>query len=83
MKYHKEINALELTTQIKQGKLTLAGNNVLKIYGLLNCKSGRRMKKLNRVFFHNEHEAIQLGFRPCGHCLKTKYEVWKSTGNRP
>jgi len=50
----------------------------LKIYGTLNCKSGKRMKMVNRIFFRLEYEAISLGYRPCGHCMKKKYEVWKN-----
>ena len=33
------------------------------------------MKKENRVFFRSETEAKQLGFRPCGHCMKLKYQL--------
>ena len=55
----------------------MAGNLSLKIYGTLSCKSGKRMKKENRVFFKNEAEAIELGFRPCGHCLRAEYVRWK------
>lgn len=39
-----------------------------KIFGLLGCKSGMRMKKENRVFFHTMREAIELGYRPCMNC---------------
>jgi Metal binding domain of Ada len=53
--------------------ITLAGNKKLKIYGTLQCTSGKRIKKENRVFFKDETEAILLGFRPCGHCLHQKY----------
>jgi len=45
---------------------------------LLNCKSGKRMKKENRVFFSTENEAIKSNFRPCGHCMKTEYKKWKN-----
>ncbi|WP_335904580.1 Ada metal-binding domain-containing protein [Leptospira venezuelensis] len=62
---------------IRKRKLDFAGNLKLKIYGTLSCESGKRMKKENRIFFSSEKEAISLGFRPCGHCLKEKYKVWK------
>jgi methylphosphotriester-DNA--protein-cysteine methyltransferase len=55
---------------IRKGEIPFAGNLKLKIYGKLNCRSGKRMKKENRVFFASEKEAIASGFRPCGHCLK-------------
>ncbi|WP_208728780.1 Ada metal-binding domain-containing protein [Leptospira selangorensis] len=63
---------------IRKKKLALAGNLKLKIYGTLSCNSGKRMNKQNRIFFTSEKEAIHLGFRPCRHCLKEKYKVWKN-----
>ncbi|WP_281166870.1 Ada metal-binding domain-containing protein [Segetibacter koreensis] len=50
----------------------------LKIYGKLNCISGKRMLKQNRVFFCTEAEAIKNGFRPCGHCMRSDYKKWKN-----
>ena len=49
----------------------------MKIYGMLNCKRGKRMKTTNRVFFVSEKEAVNNGFRPCGHCLNVLYKQWK------
>lgn len=66
-----------LLSLIKNRKILWAGNRKLKIYGKLNCKSGKRMKNQNRVFFQNEQEAIALGFRPCGHCMRLEYLDWK------
>ena len=66
-----------LLSLIKNRKILWAGNCKLKIYGKLNCKSGKRMKNQNRVFFQNEQEAIALGFRPCGHCMRLEYLDWK------
>lgn len=66
-----------LLSLIKNRKILWAGNRKLKIYGKLNCKSGKRMKNQNRVFFQNEQEAITLGFRPCGHCMRLEYLNWK------
>jgi len=37
------------------------------------------MKKENRVFFSSEQEAINNGYRPCGHCMIEKYKIWKKT----
>ena len=67
--------ALELL--IIGGKVTLGGNKKLKIYGKLRCKSGKRMKPANRVFFSDEQEAINAGYRPCGHCMPHEYQIWK------
>ena len=74
---HTEINDTELRKLIRQKKICFGGNKKLKIYGTLACKSGKRMKKENRVFFVSEKEAISQGYRPCGHCLKSKYQKWK------
>ncbi|MGN6478422.1 MAG: Ada metal-binding domain-containing protein [Flavipsychrobacter sp.] len=50
----------------------------LKIYGSLSCSSGKRMKRSNRIFFVSEAEAIENGYRPCGHCMKNEYKNWKN-----
>jgi methylphosphotriester-DNA--protein-cysteine methyltransferase len=75
---HLEINLEDLHQKIRQKRICLGGNLKLKIYGTLRCKSGKRMKKQNRVFFSSELEAIENNFRPCGHCMKSKYKIWKN-----
>jgi methylphosphotriester-DNA--protein-cysteine methyltransferase len=45
-----------------------AGHKGYKIFGTLDCKSGMRMKKENRVFFLNLEDAIIAGYRPCKLC---------------
>ncbi|TGM13199.1 metal-binding protein [Leptospira selangorensis] len=77
MLLHSQFQSQEIRSLIRKKKLALAGNLKLKIYGTLSCNSGKRMNKQNRIFFSSEKEAIHLGFRPCGHCLKEKYKVWK------
>lgn len=67
-----------LLLAIKRGIISYAGNSKLKIYGRLNCKSGKRMKAKNRVFFKDRDEALNFGYRPCGHCLKEEYKNWKN-----
>lgn len=74
---HSEITDTDLRKRIKQKKICYGGNKKLKIYGTLKCKSGRRMKRENRVFFVSEKEAVKHGYRPCGHCMKNKYQRWK------
>jgi methylphosphotriester-DNA--protein-cysteine methyltransferase len=69
---HLDIASPELHRLLKSGALTFAGNRTLKIYGLLTCGSGKRMKKENRVFFANEHEAKRAGYRPCGNCMRRR-----------
>lgn len=68
-----------LQSLIANGKITLGGYRKNKIYGLLNCNSGKRMKTENRVFFTNEQEAIAAGYRPCGNCMPAQYKQWKQT----
>ncbi|RYJ40530.1 Ada metal-binding domain-containing protein [Flavobacterium beibuense] len=74
---HSEISNTLLRAKIKAGEISFGGNKELKIYGQLSCKSGKRMKQENRVFFGSELEAIENQFRPCGHCMKTEYKKWK------
>jgi hypothetical protein len=63
---------------LNSGSIRLAGNRKLKIYGTLNCSSGKRIKTENRLFFESETEAISAGYRPCGHCMKEAYQKWKA-----
>jgi hypothetical protein len=58
---HKDLTAVILRNRIKKKEIILAGNEQLKIYGLLFCTSGKRMKKENRVFFESEICALQNG----------------------
>lgn len=76
---HIEITDAVLRTKILRKEIILGGNKKLKIYGTLQCNSGKRMKRENRVFFSSEEEALQNGFRPCGHCLMEKYKIWKNS----
>jgi methylphosphotriester-DNA--protein-cysteine methyltransferase len=70
MMKHADLTSQKLFRLIKNKEVQWAGNARLRIYGKLNCWSGKRMKKENRVFFKTKGEAINDGFRPCGHCLK-------------
>ncbi|SHK84241.1 Metal binding domain of Ada [Chitinophaga jiangningensis] len=65
--YTRSKNLLQL---IRTGAITIGGNKKLKIYGTLQCSSGKRMKTANRVFFRDEQEALQHGYRACKRCLK-------------
>lgn len=78
MMLHSELGDVELHRLIKVGDISCAGNIKLKIFGRLKCASGKRLKKVNRVFFTSAKEALQAGFRPCGHCMKTDYSAWKA-----
>lgn len=66
----------QLKKLIEEGNIRFAGNRKLKIYGTLNCSSGKRMKPENRVFFKSTEEAMKVGHRPCGHCMRNTYLQW-------
>lgn len=74
---HSEISDNELQRKLRRKEILFGGNKRLRIYGRLLCSSGKRMKRENRVFFSSESEAIENGYRPCGHCMKEKYKTWK------
>jgi methylphosphotriester-DNA--protein-cysteine methyltransferase len=79
---HSEINNEDLRKQIRKKVILFGGNRKLKIYGVLNCYSGKRMKRDNRVFFASEVEAKSAGYRPCGHCMKSEYKQWIYLGDQ-
>ena len=74
--------AKNLKLLLNDGSVAMAGNSKLKIYGTLSCSSGKRMKVANRVFFKNTEEAVALGYRPCGHCIREMYRLWKESSPR-
>ncbi|OGG73452.1 hypothetical protein A3A34_02545 [Candidatus Kaiserbacteria bacterium RIFCSPLOWO2_01_FULL_50_24] len=67
-KYKVLKNGSEVTSG-RPGKY--AGWRPGKIFGRLDCKSGMRMKKVNRVFFLTWDDAIAAGYRPCKNCKPT------------
>ncbi len=75
---HTKIEAKILHQKIKRKEIAYGGNRNLKIYGTLYCKSGKRMKMENRVFFKTVAQAKEQGYRPCGHCLRAEYKIWKN-----
>ena len=75
---HKRIDDSEVLKVIKSALIRYGGNRKQKIYGTLICKSGKRMKRQNRVFFENRKDAINNGYRPCGNCMKETYREWTS-----
>lgn len=74
---HSELPDGELRSKIRRQEIQFGGNRKLKIYGTLSCRSGKRMNRENRVFFSSEQEAKQNNYRPCGHCMNSKYKKWK------
>lgn len=77
MLQHSTLTSTALKSLLRKGLIVFGGNRRLKIYGTLRCTSGRRMKMANRVFFATEQEAVDAGYRPCGHCMKNAYVKWK------
>ncbi|MES2131167.1 MAG: Ada metal-binding domain-containing protein [Bacteroidota bacterium] len=77
MTEHIALNNSDLWQQIRKKEINFAGNKKLKIFGTLHCKSGKRMKKENRVFFKSGSEAMAKGYRSCGHCMREEYKKWK------
>lgn len=75
---HDTIHEASLHRMIRDGRLTFAGNRRLKIFGRLDCRTGRRLGRENRVFFATRSEAEGCGYRPCARCLRAAYDVWKS-----
>lgn len=67
----------QLRQRIFTGEISLGGNRNLKIYGGVQCRSGRRLKRENRVFFRDAADALANDYRPCAHCLPDAYRVWK------
>ena len=56
----------QITESDVQGRF--AGWKPGKIFGRLDCRSGLRMKRENRVFFLTWQDAINEGYRPCKKC---------------
>ena len=85
---HDAIDDDDLRRLIFTGSVHYGGNRRLRIYVRLDCASGKRMKRASRVFFGDEAEAREAGFRPYGHCLRDDYARWKdcpadaASGNR-
>jgi methylphosphotriester-DNA--protein-cysteine methyltransferase len=75
---HLAMADLDLRNKIRNREINFAGNSKLKIYGTLRCKSGKRMKRENRVFFMDADDATDNNYRPCGNCMKKEYKTWIS-----
>jgi hypothetical protein len=62
---------------------TLGGHRGHHAYGRLDCRTALRAIARggyvkNRVFFADEPAALAAGYRPCGVCLRAKYQAWKA-----
>ena len=67
-------------------KGTYGGHRGTKVYGCMDCSAARRALNSdtrdvyirNRVFFLDEATALAAGYRPCGTCLREKYNQYKA-----
>ena len=80
---HAEIDDADLRARIRRGEITLGGYDHLRIYGRLDCASGKRMLRQRRVFFRDQAEALAAGYRPCGNCLRADYRAWRAATGVP
>ena len=78
MRTHASIGPGEMGGLIRGGEIQFGGNRRLKLYGSLDCWSGKRMAVASRVFFSCESEALREGYRPCGHCMREAYHEWRA-----
>lgn len=67
---------------LSEQKGQFGGHRKLKIYGRLDCPSALRHIAAghyvqHRVFFADEVTALSAGYRPCGVCMKERYNLWK------
>ena len=63
----------------------LGGHARTRVYGRMDCPVAlsllrRGFQPRHRVFFADEAVAIAAGYRPCGACLREKYQEWKRIG---
>ena len=66
---------------------TLGGHRGTCIYGRLDCPAALRAIArggyvAHRVFFRNERDARDAGYRPCAVCLPAQYRAWKNRADR-
>ncbi len=79
---HASFSPAEIRKKIRKLEILLGGYMPHKIYGTLQCASGKRMKIQNRVFFESVREAEANGFRPCRNCMPVHYFDWKKRNKR-
>ena len=79
MKLYKILKEGEIIESSIPGEY--AGWKPGKVFGRLDCKSGMRMKKENRVFFHNLDDAVKEGYRPCKKCKPINEEDFRRIEN--
>ena len=74
---HNDMTDQAIRRALRKKEILYAGHIRTRIYGHFSCPAGKRMQRAMRVFFSSEHEALLLGFRPCGHCMPLAYRQWR------
>ena len=74
---HANLHSSDVRSLIRSGMIRFAGNKRLRIYGRLDCQSGKRMKRINRVFFSSVEDALSSGYRACKKCMLKS--AWQTT----
>ena len=59
-----------------------AGVRTMKIFGRLDCGSGRRALTKNRVFFRSYEDAVAAGYRPCRNCHPVPGLTWQESAEK-
>lgn len=75
---HDSMSDADVFQLLRGRTIMMAGNRRQRIYGQLDCRSGKRMRRANRVFFADATSAVVAGYRPCGHCLPDHYRQWQA-----
>lgn len=74
---HDDLSDAEVRRLIQRRRIMLAGNRSRKVMGRLDCSSGRRMHRKNRILFPHAFIGTRSGYRPCGHCCRNAHWRWK------
>ena len=67
MYFHIDLSEERVSQGLISGEFRFTGHRQSRIYCRPDCHAGQRMLRRNRVFFSSESEALERGFRPCGH----------------
>ena len=77
---HADLDPVRLRRLIVSGVIILAGNERLRIYGQLSCRSGKRMHRGNRVFLPMRMPRWEQGFAPAAIVCETPICVGGKSG---
>ena len=75
MKVYRILSAGRIISSTRPG--VLARWKPRKIFGRLDCTSGIKISRENRVFFHSLEDAVKQGYRPCLKCRPINEDDFK------